>query len=73
MLRKINALERYAMQHDVSELPRAVQVRECPQCGYRQGQILIDRARFNFECFRCRKTRLSDYAPIKQVGSKYAS
>lgn len=49
------------------KLPVAVTHRICPSsnCGYLIHQRLVDYARFNFECPRCKEYNLNDFQPVK--------
>lgn len=48
-------------------IPVAVTHRVCPssKCGYLMPHMLVDRARFNFKCPKCKEYNLSDFQPVK--------
>jgi len=45
------------------KLPTVVVERVCSGCGYMVTQKLIDAARANFECPRCREYRFDAFIP----------
>lgn len=46
---------------------KRVTMRVCPDptCARLESQLLIDRAMLDFDCPKCRKTKLSEFQPIK--------
>lgn len=48
-------------------IPAAVTDRVYPnnKCGYLIPQVMVDSARFNFKCPRCKDYNLSDFQPVK--------
>lgn len=50
---------------NVEHLPKGIEVRECPGCGYLESQLSIELARFNFTCPRCGKYSFNDFIPTK--------
>lgn len=48
---------------NVTELPKGIDRRKCPGCGYLIAQTLVDAARFDFPCPRCGKHKLADFVP----------
>ena len=48
-------------------IPAAVTHRICPssKCGYLTSQRMVDSARFNFKCPKCKDYNLSDFQPVK--------
>lgn len=51
----------------MKRIPAAVTHRICPssKCGYLMPQMMVDMARFNFKCPKCKDYNLSDFQPVK--------
>jgi uncharacterized paraquat-inducible protein A len=47
----------------MDRIPQAVTRRSCPGCDYIINQLMIDRARLDFDCPRCRSHTLRDFLP----------
>lgn len=48
---------------NVHQLPPAIERRQCPGCGYKIDQALVDMARFDFPCPRCGQNTLNEFTP----------
>jgi hypothetical protein len=48
---------------DITQIPPGIERRRCPGCGFIKSQKLIDAARFDFDCPRCGKHKLSEFVP----------
>ncbi|NIX95318.1 hypothetical protein HCG45_21515 [Pseudomonas fulva] len=50
---------------NIKKMPSGVSERSCPGCGWRVSQFEIEATRFDFECPRCGKHKMSEFTISK--------